>query len=323
VVKRQPYHFGFADSLLAEVGRVPLDALHRDVDAICRCYDAVVAVAQRLGVPVPRPGVAGFSYTHASALGAPVIFAEGSEPNVLPILRCLEDIDKLCEPADYLACGIAPQRLRTMRELVQRRPDAEWALERAEGPVTTAGLLMGSGFFTLPYEDPVRAHKLLAFVTTSALHYNRAVRDYFGESDKPGPVGLCDDFAGMFPPAKFAEFVVPYWEQWYRGQGAAERNLHSELLRREHLPFLKKLDITVFDPSADQYLTPELLREHCPVPFTARIQAWDIRDKPPRELQTLYRRVAACGPRSIAFYLTRLADESKVRALLDTARELA
>jgi hypothetical protein len=251
-----------------------------------------------------------------------VIFAAGSEPNALPILRRPEDIDKLREPADYLACGIAPQRLRTMRELVQRRPDAEWAAERAEGPVTTAGLLMGSGFFTLPYEDPARAHKLLAFVTTSALRYNRAVRGYFGEPDKPGPVGLCDDFAGLFPPAEFAAFVAPCWEQWYRGQQATERHLHSELLRREHLPFLKKLDVTVFDPSADQYVTPELLREHCPVPFTARIQAWDIRDRTPEDLQALYRRVAACEPVRIVFYMARLAEETKIRALLDAAREV-
>jgi hypothetical protein len=322
-MRRQPYHFGLADTLLAEVGHAPLDTLHRDVDAICRCYDAIVPVADRLGAPVPRPRIAGFSYTYISALGAAVIFPAGSEPNVAPLIRSAEDIDAIEEPADYLASGVAPQRLETMRELARRRPDAEFNLDRAEGPLTSAALLMGQDFFRLPYEDPARAHRLLGFVVRSSLNYNRAVRRFLGEPEAPGAVGLCDDFAGIFPPEVFAEFVVPYWEETYAGQNATERHLHSELLREGHLPFLAELGIATFDPSADQYVTPEFLRAHCPVPFTARIQAWDIRDKSPRELQAIYRRVATAAPVQIAFYMTHLADEDKIRALLEVARELA
>jgi len=72
---------------------------------------------------------------------------------------------------------------------------------------------------------------------------------------------LCDDFAGMFPPAMFNEFVVPYWEETYQGLKATRRSLHSELLRVEHLPYLEQLKIRTSDPSADQYLTPALLHE--------------------------------------------------------------
>ena len=43
--------------------------------------------------------------------------------------------------------------------------------------------------------------------------------------------------------------------------------LHSELLRVGHLPFLGQLNIGYFDPGTDQYLTPELLRQHCPARF--------------------------------------------------------
>jgi len=318
----QPYGFGLADTLLAEVGGVPLDALHRDVEAICRCYVTIEPVAKRLEVLTPRPRIAGFSYTYISALGAKVVFAQGSEPNVVPIIRQSEDIDTLSEPEDYLASGVAPQRIEVMQRLRELRPDAEFRLEHAEGPITSAALLMGPGFFTLPNEDPVRAHRLIDFAVRSSLNYNRAVRAFFQEEEGPGPVSLCDDFAGMFSPAQFHEFVAPYWDRIYSGQGATERHLHSELLRLEHLPFLKQLGITVYDPSADQYVTPELLREHCPISFTARIQAWDIRDRSTHELQALYRRVASCKPVRIAFYMTRLAEEEKIRALLDVAREM-
>jgi len=324
VGRNQPYSFGFADSVLAEAGGVPLDALHRDVDAICRCYEALAPVAERLGVSVPRPRLAGFAYCHVSALGAPVVFAEGSEPNVVPILHEPCDIDRLSEPGDYLQAGVIPTRLCALDALLRRRPDAHRGIGHVfEGPVTTAGLLMGPRFFTLPYEDPERAHRLLSFCGQSAINYSRVIGAYFGDAPRPCAVGIPDDFAGIFPPDVFAEFVVPYWDRFYDGLQATERHLHSELLRKEHLPFLAQLRIAVYDPSADQYVTPELLRAHCPVPFTSRILSWHIRDHAPAALQDMYRRVCACEPQSVSFYMDALHTEPKIRALLDIARQLA
>ena len=123
----QPYTFGLADSLLAEVGGVPLDVLHRDVDAICRCYDKIQPLADRLGIEPPRPRLAGFSYNHISTLGVEVVFPEGSEPNVVPLLRRPEDIDQLREPEEYLEAGVVPERLQTLHELLARRGAGLWA----------------------------------------------------------------------------------------------------------------------------------------------------------------------------------------------------
>ncbi len=320
----QPFVFGMSDSLIAEVGGVPLDALHRDVDAICRCCDRIPEVAARLGVKPPQPRLAGFSYCHVSALGAPVVFAAGSEPNVVPIIRTPEDIDELRAPADYLTSGVVPERLRALDALLARRPEARRSIGHTyEGPMTTAALLMGQDFFLLPYEDPTRAHRLLSFCTESALEYCRAISERLGHPLSPGPVGIPDDFAGILPPAPFQEFVMPYWERFYTALEATDRRLHSELLREEHLPFLADLNIAEYDPSADQYLTAELLRARCPVPFTARIQSWHIRDLAPAQLQSMYRRLAACEPTRISFYMNRLADEEKILAILEAARELA
>ena len=324
MVRKQAYSFGFTDTMLAELGGVPLDALHRDVDAICLCYDRVVAVAERLRVAPPRPRLAGFSYCQVSVLGAEVVFATGSEPNVWPIIHCPHDIDALRLPDDFLASGVAPERLQSLDALLARRPDALRSIGHLyEGPVTAAALLMGPAFFTLPYEDPERAHRLLSFSVESALGYRAAINAHFGVPDAPGPAGIPDDFAGMFGPREFAEFVVPYWERMYEGLQATERHLHSELLRKEHLPFLKELDIALFDPSADQYVTVELLRAHCPVPFTGRIMSWHVREKSPRELQEMYRHIASHEPVSISFHQTFVGEEEKMAALLETARELA
>ena len=319
-----PFHCGLGESLLAEVAGVPLDALHHDVDAICHAADAARPIAERLGVAPPKPHLAGFCYPHVSTLGAEVVFAEGSEPNVVPCISRPQDIDDLCEPDDYMACGVVPERLATLAELKRRRPDASGSIGHPyEGPITTAALLMGSDFFMLPHDDPARAHKLLRFCVESAVNYTRALTAHFGGTLEPGSRGMPDDFAGMFGPAQFAEFVVPYWDLMFEKLEATQRHVHSELLRVEHLHHLAELNIATFDPSADQYVTPELLREHCPVPFTGRIQSWHIRDHSPAELQAMYRRIAACEPVSISFYIKDVSEEPKIAAILEVARELA
>ena len=322
--KGQAFSFGLGDKLRAEVAGVTLNALHDDADAICRSYERLAPLAERLGVETGAPRLAGFAYNHVSTLGAEVVFAENSEPNVLPIIKTPADIDRLTEPPDYLRCGVVPERLATFEELKKRRADALHFIGHLfEGPVTSAELLMGQDFFTLPYDDPERAHRLLSFCVESACNYARIISERLGNSIAPGPAGIPDDFAGMFPPDMFAEFIVPYWDRMYQNLEATERHLHSELLRKDHLGFLKELNIAVFDPSADQYVTTELLSRHCPVPFTARILSWDIRDHTASELQSMYRELAKFSPAVITFYMTALEEEEKVRALLDVARELA
>ena len=321
--KSQPFVFGFSDALLAEVGGVPMGALHCDVEAICRAHDKIIPLAQRLGVQPPRARLAGFCYPHVTALGAEVIFPEDSEPNVRPVIHRPEDIDSLREPRDYLGTPVVAQRLRTARELKQRRPDAngEFIGHHYEGPVTTAVLLMGPDFFLLPYDDPERAHRLLSFCVSSALSYRRALAEHQGWTVEPGPAGIPDDFAGMFHPDLFREFVLPYWDRMFEGLAATVRSLHSELLRLEHLPFLAELGIECFDPGADQYLTPELLARHCPVRFQCPIHSWQVRELSVLELQEHYRRLVGFKPYLISFSMNNANEEEKVSALLEVARE--
>jgi len=320
----QPYSFGFADSVLAEAAGVPQSALHTDVDAICRAYEAIAPVARRLGVDPPTPGLAGLAYNHVSTLGCEVIIApENPEPWVAPCLRSPEDVDRLAEPEDYLSAGIVPQRLEMLEKLRRRVPDASDHIGHDyEGPITTAMLMMGQDFLLLPYDDPVRAHRLLEFCVRSALNYARVLREYQGRPFRPGPGGFCDDFAGMFPPKQFRQFVMPYWEGMYQGIQATVRGVHSELLREEHLPFLGELGVDTFDPSCDQYLTPEILKRSCPVKFTQRILPAEVRSCSADDLMEMYRYRATFEPTVISFHLAHLAEEPKIAALLEVAREL-
>jgi len=321
----QRFVFGFTDTLLAEVGGVPLDALHFDVDAMLRAADSVIPIAEQLGATPPIPHIAGFGYPHVVALGAQATFPPDSEPAIAPIIHSIEDIDNLREPDDYLAAPLIQTRLALSTELTARRPDAYNGIGHAlEGPVTTAVLLMGSDFLMLPYDDPKRAHKLLDFCTTSAMNYGRIITERLGGKLGPGQFTFPDDFAGMFAPDMFREFVSPYWDRLYTEyRETTRRGVHSELLRIEHLPILEELGIGFFDPGADHFLNPWLLRKHCHCPFQTRIQAWELRDLSPDELEALYRRTCEASPELIVFTLDRLANLPKIERLLKVAWELA
>lgn len=319
--KRPEFTFGFSDSLLAEVAGIPQRALHFDLEAISQAYESIKPLARRLGVPIPQPRLAGFGYTSLVALGVKVEWTD-FEPNVIPLIQTPEEIDHLQEPDNYLQAELIQKRLHLARELKKRYPEApNYIGHSLQGPATTAVLLMGDDFLMLPYSDPDRAHHLLHFCVKSALNYAQAISKHFGEPIQPGPKGFPDDFAGMFSPPIFKEFVVPYWEKLYQGLQSTTRNLHSELLRAEHLPFFEQLKVDYYDPSADQYLTPALLQEHCPCPFMLRIQSWDLRDLSAKELREMYQRLSKCKPYVISFSMERLADEPKIHSLLEIARK--
>jgi hypothetical protein len=317
-----PYQFGFFDSLAAELAGVPMAAMHTDVDAMIAGADAMGPLAERLGVPWPAPHIADLAYVHVSTLGAKVDLPPGAaEPSVSPCIRTSADIDGLREPGDYLAAGLVPRRLKLVAELRRRRPGASPSIGHdMEGPATTAALLMGPEFFTLPHDDPARARKLLAFCTRSALNYARLINDLQG-TPLTSDVEFPDDFAGMFSPSVFRDFVMPCWEQIYRELGATRRSVHCELLRPGHLPMLEELKINSYDPSVDQYLQADDLRRHCRVGYGLRIWPSWVQDKSAEELVALYRRFLADRPQYIMFHLHRPADEPKIAALLSVARE--
>jgi hypothetical protein len=322
----QAFSFSFTESFMAAHAGVLLKSTHFDVDAILRVYEAIKPVAADLGVEAPRPRLAGFGYPHVVSLGAPVEFPDDGEPNVGPVLRSPRDIDRLREPADYLAAPLLRQRLQLATELGRRRADAlsQFIGHLYEGPITTAVLLYGQDFFTLVYDDPARAHALLRFCTETALSYADALHRHFhGDTPiAPGPRGNPDDFAGMLPPALFEEFVIPYWHRLYDGQQATRRHLHSELLREAHLPFLVSAKIDSFDPSADQYVTPELLSRKCHCPFRTLVKDWEIHDLSADALAAYYREIAGYRPFVIAFSLSAREELGKIRRLLQVAREL-
>ncbi len=317
------YSFGFSDHLLIEIGNINFYQLHFEAKAIVKAYEKLKDIAEELEVKPPIPKMAGFCYPHIASLGAHIEFPADGEPKPFPLIKNIENIDKLKEPEDYLSAPLIQKKLKTLSELKKLVPDTPNTIGHLyEGPITTAVLLMGQDFFLLVYDNPEKAHKLLNFAVESALNYAKTILNHFGDDIKEGPKGIPDDFAGILSPELFSEFVLPYWNKLYEGLKATERHLHSELLKEEHLKFLKEVKIDVFDPSADQYLNGEILSKKCPCRFTLKIQSWEIFNLSEEELEKLYIKLADYKPECIGFSMERLVDLPKIKRLLKIAREL-
>lgn len=330
--RKQEYTFYVLYTVVAEACGLHLRDLFLEPEKIAEAYRRLpellspplwAAVGDRFAVP----GIQPTSYDHLTALGVEVEFPLDGEPKPRKLLSGPQDVEKLENPARFLECGLMPER----RRLWQRLREA-WGAEDlsplptgygCEGPVTSAVLLAGQDFLTWPYDCPEAAHALLEFCTRSAHAFQR---EYFAELGTTFPVRvswLFDDFAGMFPPALFEEFVVPYWNLWYELAGCQRRCVHTELLRPEHLPLLALCKIDHFDPGVDQHVTPRDVAEKCPCDFQLRLPAWHVRGVPTEKVRAEYRELASYEPVRIEFGMYCLEEEDNFLALLELARAMA
>jgi hypothetical protein len=133
------------------------------------------------------------------------------------------------------------------------------------------------------YDDPEGARRFLELCTDSIVRYRLALMAVNGQTPQPGGGAyVADDGAAMIPPALWPEFVVPVLERFY-GQ-ATWRGLHMEDLTRDHLPFLKELRISDFDPSVSRKITPADIVELAPgIPFTWRLNEMETASFSPEE----------------------------------------
>lgn len=322
----QPYSQGINYTYLAEKAGIDFAKLFWDPSVIVEIYRRAnagmipenirdVSMQQLKG-----PQLAPIGYGHISALGCPISRPEGGEPHPESIIGSTEYDFVLKEPENYMEVGIMPERRRIAEE-VSRLWGNGWKADialNAEGPITTAVLMVGSDFLMWPYDNPEAAHRLLAFITRTAVDFILAI----GNCERVDTWFMTDDFSGLLPPEMFDEFVVPYWNEYYRLLGCTKRYMHAELLRPGHLKYLTDAGVVRFDPGVDQYLTPELLQEYSPVPFQLRINDMMIRDYSISELLSLYKYYSSFNPVTIQFNLDHPGEEEKYLALLKLAKEM-
>jgi uroporphyrinogen-III decarboxylase len=192
-----------------------------------------------------------------------------------------------------------------------------------EGPVTTAVLLRGAGFFLDCLTDPHRAHRLLSVCTDTYIAFVRAVRQATG-APAQGDVGIADDHSGNLSPAMWPEFVLPYYERIYTELGATHRSTHTELVRPAHLPLFKGLGLNHINFGEDQYLTVRDVVRALDVPFDWHIKTVsEMRQGTPERIKAAYHRAVADGAPEMTAELTVSTPPENIRAFIEVAREYA
>ncbi|NPV06334.1 MAG: hypothetical protein HPY83_00050 [Anaerolineae bacterium] len=271
------------------------------------------------GVAVPVP-----AYVGVASLGAKLVLPDDHPPMVANLGRVLADRDSVLalrpavpEASDWL------QRYLAMREEMGRILGKLPPLGAGqEGPITSAVLLRGDRFFLDVLDDPEVAHHLLGVVTQTYISFVRYARRINGQPET-GNTGIADDMAGMLPPALWPEFVLPYWLRIYEELGPGRRSVHTELLRPDHLRFLRELRIDAYDPGNDQYLQVEDvigLVGHMDVSWNLHTVR-DMLDGTPATIRTTYTAAVDAGMRHMMTELCRRTPRENVAAFVEVARE--
>jgi hypothetical protein len=136
---------------------------------------------------------------------------------------------------------------------------------------------------------------------------------------------MADDIAAMVPARLFEEFVIPYWDQYYRGLTTGARSAHVEDLRPEQLPFLERIGLSQYDPSISPKLNPRLIRDGCRVPFAWRLESFHYPTLTPQDVTDWVFQAVADGASSVFTSIDgivcRTENVPKVMAFIAAARE--
>ena len=314
----------------ATLAGVRFDRLFTEFDAIAEAYEKGLPMARKLfgaDISYGGPTWAGNSYNHVNALGAPLTFPEDSEVGAKPIYGSLQEgIRALQKKVDFLSVGIMPTYLELWQTLNATYPEHKAPFQaKAEGPITTAWLLRGHDFFADLLEYPDQAQEYLRLVTQSVIAFIKAVRSFNGQPRVGSAAGLVDDVAAMIAPSRWPELVLPYLQDYYSRLSTEGRAAHIEDLRVEHLPYLDTLSLDSYDPSLSPWLTPALIRDHCSVPFSWRLNSTHYPGRTPRDIEQWVYESAADGASSVHTIIWREMCSPEVaemvRAFIHAGRE--
>lgn len=294
---------------LRELTGVPIREFNLEPEA---CIDAYrrgrPLLREMFGEEVRAPGVStpAVSYGHPNTLGAELVFPEGGEVGVKPLYSSLtEAIDALGRPVDFLSQGMAPFFMEFRETLRAAFPDESVGLSfGGEGPITSAYVLRGEGFYMDVMDDLPLTVTFLEAVVDSVQRYHEATCALDDRpAMSPSGSGMCDDCASFIQPRLWPELVLPAWERYYRGRTTGRRTAHVENLVAEHLPFLEDIGLSHFDPSISPQLTPPIIAEHCRVPFLWRLGSFHYTEMTTQDVEDFVHQAAADGANSVVTYV--------------------
>ncbi len=319
----------FPIEVQCEYTGIPQDAYYTDLEKMIQVCDIfperfneATGYRPQLSYAPPRT-----AYEGVAALGGVIVFARDHQPmirNQGRILTAPEQVDTLCAPDPWQNKRFL-QSVVWQRELEQRFPGqiGPNSLAGQEGPVTTAGLLRGQEFFLDCLTDPQRAHRLLDVCTETYIRFYKASDAAHGITDRQ-TIGIADDYAGLIKPEMWPEFVLPYYQRIIAALGAQGCHMHTELVRREHLPLLRDIKLASLNFGEDQYITAQDALTALPgIPFGWHIlTVSEMQQGTPDGIRRRFLELVSVGISEVISELTVDTPVENIRAFIQIGREV-
>ena len=190
------------------------------------------------GISIPPITCPHLAYGHLSCLGAQVIFPINSDPSIRPSVASInEGIKKLGYKTNFSLNSLFIHYINLYDYLKKEFPEYNINFSGFgwEGPLTTAVLMRGQDFFIDLYDEPLKVKEFLQLITDSIIRFIQFIRTINCQCKIDNEAGsLADDFASLIPPKLWNDFVIPYWEQYFKGITTGKRMLHAENLSPKH-----------------------------------------------------------------------------------------
>jgi len=308
-----------------------LDQIYKDYSACAKAFKVGRKRVKEIFGPeviVRSPMCAPISYGHIICLGVPVTFPEDSEPGVKPIYKNIDEgISALKKEVDFSKNYLFKHYYGMWQYLKKEFPDEDVPFSGfgKEGPITTAVLLRGTDFYMDILDSPEKAKEFLFLVTESIIKFVHFLREIQGFPPmNSNSTFLCDDLSSLISPSLWDEFVIPYWEKYYRGLTTGKREIHVENLKPEHLPFLEKVNLSHYDPSVSPALSPKIIKEKINIPFGWRLTSFGLRDMSKDEVKEWVYKAFEEGAEEVFYILEKIACmyPEKIRVFIETCKEI-
>jgi len=324
---------GTASSALWTLAEIPIRDYYLSPSACIEAYRKGRPLVRDLfGPDVRLPPVCTplIKYGHISTLGSTLTFPVEGEVVHCPLFASLEEgITHLQRPVEFGKDGMAPFYLEFRKKMQEAFPEEKvrfgW---QWEGPVTTAWELVGPTFMYALFEKPNLVRRFLELSTASIVEFCR----FFCDVEKSGTIEpepdqgrLCDDIAAMLAPDMWPDFVLPYWDLFYRGP-VAVRRLHCEDMKPQQLQYLEQIGVRDYDPGISPKLNPKIIAAGTRVPFGWRLGSFHYSPMTCKDVKDFVYQAGADGASYAFTYVeSAMCEETsarKVRAFISAAKEL-
>jgi hypothetical protein len=280
-------------------------------------------------VIVPPPATPSISYGHVNTLGSNLIFPDDGEVAHTPIYDSLDEgINALQKHVEFATSGMAPFYEDFYRQLQKAFPEERISFSFGpQGPITTAWLLRGEGFFYDLYDQPEVTLTFLELVSRSINDFHQFwCKVQNDPCPNPQMGGMGDDIASMIPPHLWPKFVLPFWDLIYRGKTTGKRHVHVEDLRTEHLAHLETIGLASYDPSISPKLNPQIIFRECRIPFSWRLGCIHYPSMSQQDVSDFVYQAAADGASSVftvtANHMLNQENFKKVRTFAKAGKDV-